>query len=218
MANPQILLADLSAGRCSDTAEVRLLRFWEARNVRRGGELMSIDRLSEGSIYTLSGFDVTRSSPNLRLSDTPFSIRFNNGTSLEKKTASSSGESVCVSIFDSMALAFHTKLDSYGKEPRVIIATSLNPKIVGGSSPSVSSFLFHSAMYSAGSVQSPSGIGVDARVDTDLPRCLADIVGKTYTLQLKLNDFNFSSKHQTFTISRIVPQRALAPMPAFARA
>lgn len=37
------------------------------------------------------------------------------------------------------------------------------------------------------------GIGVDARVDTDLPGCLADIVGKTYTFQLKLNDFNFPS-------------------------
>lgn len=60
------------------------------------------------------------------------------------------------------------------------------------------------------------GIGADARVDTDLPRCLADIVGKTFTFQLRLNDFNFSPKHQTFTISRIFPQRALAPLPAFA--
>ena len=59
------------------------------------------------------------------------------------------------------------------------------------------------------------GIGVDAQVDTELPQSLADIVGKTYTFQLKLNDFNFSSKHQTFTISRIFPQRVLAPMPAF---
>ena len=59
------------------------------------------------------------------------------------------------------------------------------------------------------------GIGVDAQVDTELPRSLADIVGKTYTFQLKLDDFNFSSKHQTFTISRIFPERLLAPMPAF---
>ena len=39
-----------------------------------------------------------------------------------------------MSMFDSMALAFHTKLDSYGREPRVIIVTSVNPKIVGGMS------------------------------------------------------------------------------------
>ncbi|KAL0690402.1 hypothetical protein Bca4012_090080 [Brassica carinata] len=82
MANSCTLLADLKAGRCSNTAEVRLLRFWEARNVKKGGELMSVDmllldekstliqgsigsirqlrfrnRLSEGSVYALSGFD-----------------------------------------------------------------------------------------------------------------------------------------------------------------
>lgn len=45
MANPQVLLATLNFGLCSDAVEVRLLRFWEARNVRRGGELMSLDML-----------------------------------------------------------------------------------------------------------------------------------------------------------------------------
>lgn len=45
MANPQVLLASLNFGRCSDAVEVRLLRFWEARNIRRGGELMSLDML-----------------------------------------------------------------------------------------------------------------------------------------------------------------------------
>ncbi|CAG7870046.1 unnamed protein product [Brassica rapa] len=42
MANSQVLLADLKAGRCSNVAEVQLLRFWEARNVRKGGELTSV--------------------------------------------------------------------------------------------------------------------------------------------------------------------------------
>ncbi|WZZ17142.1 hypothetical protein YC2023_110231 [Brassica napus] len=59
-----------------------------------------------------------------------------------------------------------------------------------------------------------NGIGVHAQVDTELHRSLAEIVGKTYTFH-KLNDFNFASKHQTFTISRIFPERELAPMPAF---
>ncbi|CAH8362290.1 unnamed protein product [Eruca vesicaria subsp. sativa] len=49
MVNSYTLLADLKAGRCSNTAEVRLLRLWEARNTslnsRRSGELMSIDML-----------------------------------------------------------------------------------------------------------------------------------------------------------------------------
>ncbi|KAG2286630.1 hypothetical protein Bca52824_046234 [Brassica carinata] len=45
MANSYTLLANLRAGRCSNTAEVRLLRFWEARNINKGGELMSIEML-----------------------------------------------------------------------------------------------------------------------------------------------------------------------------
>ncbi|WZZ76696.1 hypothetical protein YC2023_088066 [Brassica napus] len=52
-------------------------------------------------------------------------------------------------------------------------------------------------------------------VDTDLPRSLADIVGSTYTFQLRLKDFNFTANHQTFTISFIFPARELAPMPTF---
>ncbi|KAF3499243.1 hypothetical protein F2Q69_00042710 [Brassica cretica] len=53
-------------------------------------------------------------------------------------------------------------------------------------------------------------------VDTDLPRSLGDIVGSTYTFQLRLKDFNFTANHQTFTISLIFPARELAPMPTFA--
>ncbi|KAG5415532.1 hypothetical protein IGI04_003099 [Brassica rapa subsp. trilocularis] len=45
MANSYTLLANLRASRCSNTAEVRLLRFWEARNINKGGELMSIEML-----------------------------------------------------------------------------------------------------------------------------------------------------------------------------
>ncbi|XP_033128410.1 uncharacterized protein LOC103853519 isoform X1 [Brassica rapa] len=60
------------------------------------------------------------------------------------------------------------------------------------------------------------GIGTNAQVDVVLPRPLADLVGRTYTFQLKLTDFNFTPNHQTFTISRIFPQRELAPNPTFA--
>ncbi|CAN6851711.1 unnamed protein product [Brassica oleracea] len=45
MATTYTLLADLRAGRCSNTAEVCLLRFWEARNINKGKELMSVDML-----------------------------------------------------------------------------------------------------------------------------------------------------------------------------
>ncbi|KAH0904948.1 hypothetical protein HID58_044451 [Brassica napus] len=39
MANSFIILADLKAGRCSNTVKVRLLRFWEARNPSVGRAL-----------------------------------------------------------------------------------------------------------------------------------------------------------------------------------
>ncbi|CAN6999110.1 unnamed protein product [Brassica rapa subsp. trilocularis] len=35
----------LKSGRCSSVVDARLVRFWEARNVKRGGELMWMDLL-----------------------------------------------------------------------------------------------------------------------------------------------------------------------------
>ncbi|KAG2298749.1 hypothetical protein Bca4012_010244 [Brassica carinata] len=430
MANSYTLLADLKAGRCSNTAEVRLLRFWEARNTKKGGELMSIDMLfldeqstliqgtmntkriptyrpylNEGSIYTLSGFDVTRSNNNYRLSDAPVSVRFIEETAFDKVTASDKvipnemfrfrsydqllalantnrqlpdvigelsamrstisdgmhgsqrvmltlrvegGLTVCVSLFDALAYAFHEKLTRYGAEPKVVLVTSINPKIVGGrlflNGTSATHFYFdtetdaakqrYASLFAEGSSQvttsskllhaqkiesmtvselnqfvltadpqrieflctakvtgiqsdkgwcyigcakctkklkkeissftclfcdNPNavaclryrvelsvadqtdnavfvafdlemakltniqasesaqilGVGVDARVEDDLPQPVADIVGKTFTFQLKLGDFNFTSKHQTFTISRIITEYQCAPLPAF---
>ncbi|KAG2308072.1 hypothetical protein Bca52824_027820 [Brassica carinata] len=52
MANSYTLLANLRAGRCSNTAEVRLLRFWEARNINKGGELMSLEMLLINEVVT----------------------------------------------------------------------------------------------------------------------------------------------------------------------
>ncbi|KAG2305033.1 hypothetical protein Bca52824_033684 [Brassica carinata] len=214
MANSYTVLADLRAGRCSNTAEVRLLRFWEAKNINKRGQLMSLEmllideqstlvqgsvpasfqlmfrgRLTEGSVYNLSGFDVTRSSPKFKLSDGPISIHFNEGTTFEKIETTSrmiptehfrfqpyeqilelantgkqlpdvmgelrairstitdrlpgaqrvmltlrlAGEvDVCVSMFDSLALAFHSKFDGFGREPKIVLVTAINPKIVSG--------------------------------------------------------------------------------------
>ncbi|KAL0661453.1 hypothetical protein Bca4012_098290 [Brassica carinata] len=429
MANSNALLANLRAGRCSNTAEVRLLRFWEARNINRGGELMSLEmllideadtlvqgsipavqqrrfreRLSEGSVYTLSGFDVTRSNPKFKLTDGPISIRFNEGTAFEKLTATArtiptehfrfrtheqilelansgrqlpdvigevrairstitdripgaqrvmltlrvdSDVNVCVSLFDFLALAFHAKLDGYRREPRIVLVTGINPKIVlgklylngtsasriffdsdtavgkdrlpggetddtGSSSkvvhaqkiepltvaelnefvlsgdPQIIEFLCTAKVTGIQladgwcyigcslcskklireessftcpscnetnavaelkyrvvfSVSDPTGtssflgfdkevaklihvqaseaaqivgIGINAQVDTELPRALADIVGNSYTFQLKLKDFNFTANHQTFTISRLFAAPEIAPIPNFAK-
>lgn len=44
MANSYTVLANLRAGRCSNKAEVRLLRFWDAKNIK-GGKLISLEML-----------------------------------------------------------------------------------------------------------------------------------------------------------------------------
>ncbi|WZZ29615.1 hypothetical protein YC2023_013016 [Brassica napus] len=47
MASTSTILAALKYGRCSSTVEVevRLLRFWEARNIKRGGHFMGVNML-----------------------------------------------------------------------------------------------------------------------------------------------------------------------------
>ncbi|CAH8382708.1 unnamed protein product [Eruca vesicaria subsp. sativa] len=57
-----ILLANLKVGRCSNTTEVHLQRFWEARNVRKGGKLMSLDILLIDENISIS---LTINIPNL---------------------------------------------------------------------------------------------------------------------------------------------------------
>ena len=59
------------------------------------------------------------------------------------------------------------------------------------------------------------GVGVNARVEAEVPQFITDIVGKTFTFQIKLGEFNFTFKHQTFTISRIFSVAQRAPLPDF---
>lgn len=46
MANSRVFFSHLKTGGCTSVVEARLLRFWEARNVKRGGELMWVDIIS----------------------------------------------------------------------------------------------------------------------------------------------------------------------------
>ncbi|CAN6823842.1 unnamed protein product [Brassica oleracea] len=270
MANSYTLLQNLRAGRCSNIAEVRLLRFWEAKNINKGGELISVDmllidenstvvhgsipasrqlrfknRLSEGSVYTLSGFDVTRSSPKYRLSDAPVSVRFNAETDFEKLPATDRiiptehfrfrqydqiielantgnqlpdviGELCAIrsTITDRIPGAQRVMLTLRLERYRVILSVS---DATGAAAflgfDTEMSKLTHVLASEAAQIV---GIGTNAHVDVVLPRPLADLVGRTYTFQLKIKDFNFTPNHQTFTISRIFPQRELAPNPTFA--
>ncbi|WZY95223.1 hypothetical protein YC2023_067552 [Brassica napus] len=68
MAASQIVLSELRPGCCARIVVTRLLRFWEARNAKKGGALMGVDMLLLDD-QELSGFDVTRSSNHFKLCD-----------------------------------------------------------------------------------------------------------------------------------------------------
>ncbi|CAN7050028.1 unnamed protein product [Brassica rapa subsp. trilocularis] len=84
--------SDLKSGKCTSVIEARLLRFWEARNIKCGGELMWVDmllvdvnatmmqatinasglprfqsRLAAGTMFSVSGFDVSANHLNQKL-------------------------------------------------------------------------------------------------------------------------------------------------------
>lgn len=39
---------------------------------------------------------------------------------------------VILSLFDSQAITFHRRLESMSADPKVIVATNINPRMVGG--------------------------------------------------------------------------------------
>lgn len=202
MSSSYVLLPNLRPGRSSNTAEVRLLRFWEARNVRKGGEVMSVDMLLLDeqstlihgiinsscvwhfpetaqwrlSMVLMSG-EVTQNSDSLTLLCPYDSVR---GLFLKKRIPTSGSDSVatssfwhtnkelpdifgelntirstitdgldgsqrvmvtlrleggvhvCVSLFYGHTVTFQARFDQHTTEPKVMIFTSVNPKVVGG--------------------------------------------------------------------------------------
>ncbi|KAF2593342.1 hypothetical protein F2Q70_00043727 [Brassica cretica] len=59
------------------------------------------------------------------------------------------------------------------------------------------------------------GGGIDDQQANEAPPIITELVGCTSTFQFKLSTFNFTPKHQSFTISRIFTVRAQAPIPNF---
>uniref|UniRef100_M4D181 Uncharacterized protein n=1 Tax=Brassica campestris TaxID=3711 RepID=M4D181_BRACM len=130
MAQSSILPGDLKASHCTNATEVCLLRFREARNVKKGRELIGVDMLRLDENLTLIQWSVSanRLSPFL---DVQCRIILNVQQFRRHKEQQQLYHRV-ISIFDALALAFYNKLESYGTEPTIVLATSINPKIVGG--------------------------------------------------------------------------------------
>ncbi|KAL0722951.1 hypothetical protein Bca4012_037550 [Brassica carinata] len=59
------------------------------------------------------------------------------------------------------------------------------------------------------------GGSLDDQQASEVPPIITALVGSTYTFQLKLNEYNFSPKHQTFTISKVFTDRREAPNHVF---
>ncbi|KAF2591018.1 hypothetical protein F2Q70_00040347 [Brassica cretica] len=166
MANQQFHLFELKAGLCRQSVVRRLLRFWKARNLKKGRGLsgfICVQRLNtfrnilkQGRLYDLSGFDVTKSNQRFLLSDSHVSIRFTDQTKFHELPENRAlipmelfrfrdyDHSMLLAntntdlhgrqtfIFDNLAMQLLDKLVIHGVEPRVISATNINPKLVGG--------------------------------------------------------------------------------------
>nr|VDC93157.1 unnamed protein product [Brassica oleracea] len=161
MVISRVFFSDLKSGKCSSVVEAWLLRFWEARNVKRGGELMCVDMLlMDVNLLSMQiGFQNSeRGSPPERyildsgsvtkpMSVYPCSLLITITNSVVKSTVSGPPEdknrvmvtvklendvSVTLSLFDAQAVLFHQKLEGMRGDPKVIVATSINPKMVGG--------------------------------------------------------------------------------------
>ncbi|CAN6866825.1 unnamed protein product, partial [Brassica oleracea] len=163
--------------RCRSTVELCLLRFWEARNVKKAG-----GSKHTGSMYAVSGFDVTRSNLSFKLSDSPLSIWLGDLTSFFQITtplavANNTDEAVFVS-FDREI----TKLTNIGAAENTHIHVTA-------------------------SIENPK--------DSQLPLFVTNLMGKTNTFHLRLTRFSCTSKHQTFTISRIFNEPNCPPVPDF---
>ncbi|WZZ77258.1 hypothetical protein YC2023_097830 [Brassica napus] len=83
MANTRVFFSDLkSGGKCSSVVEARLLRYWEAQNVKRGGDLMWVDTRRREDVFPLR----FRCTQNYRLTNSPFLIRFSDLTDFDELT------------------------------------------------------------------------------------------------------------------------------------
>lgn len=52
------------------------------------------------------------------------------------------------------------------------------------------------------------------QIQTTPPECLRSIIGKTCKFQIKITEYNFTARRQTFTVSRIIADESALEEPA----
>ncbi|WZZ44469.1 hypothetical protein YC2023_040728 [Brassica napus] len=90
---------------------------------------------------------------------------------------------------------FHNKLDGFGGDPRVVVGTNINPKIVGG--------------------KFSNKINIDTVCVCSHLHSLQIWFDKTYSFQVRLRRYNFTANHQTLMISCIKNEGDHQPLPDF---
>ncbi|CDY65366.1 BnaA05g34940D [Brassica napus] len=128
-----------------------MLQFWEAEKAQRGDELMGVDmllfdvkisfhiRYSQPSCQPPQfqgsspgcGFDITRCNQNFRLSDSLMTILFSDSTNLDVLTEPYSPIPVkrFRNVIGELTAVKSTKLEGFLGDPRVVVASSINPNM-----------------------------------------------------------------------------------------
>ncbi|CDY60764.1 BnaAnng17160D [Brassica napus] len=147
MSTPRVFFSDLKSGKCSSAVDMILIDV----NATMMQATIYANRLSRfrsklaaGTMYTISGYDLT---------DSPLMIRFNDSTAFDELAEPPTrvhsyqvqslqkpfffycldeDSTVTLSLFESQAEAFHKRLEDMHGDPRVVVATSINPKMIGG--------------------------------------------------------------------------------------
>ncbi|KAH0893439.1 hypothetical protein HID58_055868, partial [Brassica napus] len=200
--NPSLLpISYISYCKCSSIVEARLMRFWEARNMKRQGDLVDVNvslfsfflratimqatinssrlprfrsRLTAGSMYTISGFDVARCAQSFRLSDSPLMIRFNDLTSFDEITEP-------VSPLPEEGFRFRNQTESFETAEGAF-----------GCFDGVMTKLHNLRAAEAGQMLAAEGVNPE---DVTMPLFITDMEGKTLTLITSLHTIRHSKSH-----------------------
>ncbi|KAL0688250.1 hypothetical protein Bca4012_087927 [Brassica carinata] len=128
--------------------------------------------------------------------------------------------SVTLTLFDAQAVKIHNQLAQMAVDPRICVATSVNPRMVGDETGEGLFVAFDGVMAKLHNMRAHEAVnllpGNDVNPEeSDAPQFVLDMEGNTYTFQVKVGPYNFTANNHSFTISRILGEGDPEPQPAF---